>query len=601
MTRAAFATWGIVTSLVALAACGPTPHPGDDDGMPDAPPPDPMCSVDTDGDTIADCHDGTQDTDSDGTPDLMDQDSDGDGITDAVEAGDSDLATPPQNSDNDGAPDFQDIDADNDGLQDAEETIHGTDPTNPDTDGDGFSDLVEVTIHILCQMNPSECNGDPDPLDPNVGVSPDDFFFILPYQDPEQMKPLDFSTDIQVADVHFSMDTTGSMGSEINALATSLSSIITQITDPVNGVPNTAVGVSSYDDFPLSPWGTAAFGDRVHRMFQRVTSVPAEAQAGVNMLQTVGAGGGNDTPESGWEALYQIATGVGNAQGLADPFVATNGYDPAKHGLLGGVGFRAGAVPIVVQITDAVSHDGEATSQVCSPYVMQYTGVTAASRTQAMNALVGLGARVIGIASTEFAPGAQCNPRVDLELAATTTSARVPPVAFDLGGRPPGCAANQCCTGINGAGRATDGAGLCPLVYDVTAAGAGVGTSIVNAIKMLVNFAVIDVSTRKVSMLQPNAFGGLTDPALFITDIIPIALNPNPPGGMVLDPTGRIILDVQPGTTATFDVKARNDFLMEADNPQVFTLKIDVVGDGITTLDTRQVVIIVPASSTIID
>ena len=44
-----------------------------------------------------------------------------------------------------------------------------------------------------------------------------DFFFVLPYQDPtgQMSKPLDFATTIPALDVFFLMDTTGSMTGEI--------------------------------------------------------------------------------------------------------------------------------------------------------------------------------------------------------------------------------------------------------------------------------------------------------------------------------------------------------------------------------------------------
>jgi hypothetical protein len=53
------------------------------------------------------------------------------------------------------------MDADGDGLSGIVEQSLGTDPNNPDTDGDGFSDSMEV----------SELNSDPlDPDDPGDGV-----------------------------------------------------------------------------------------------------------------------------------------------------------------------------------------------------------------------------------------------------------------------------------------------------------------------------------------------------------------------------------------------------------------------------------------------
>ena len=36
------------------------------------------------------------------------------------------------------------IDSDNDGLVDDLERLYGSDPNNPDTDGDGFTDYEEV-------------------------------------------------------------------------------------------------------------------------------------------------------------------------------------------------------------------------------------------------------------------------------------------------------------------------------------------------------------------------------------------------------------------------------------------------------------------------
>lgn len=96
--------------------------------------------TDTDGDSIADVHEGAdvrRDTDGDGIPDFEDSDSDGDGIPDSVEAGDDDVRTPPRDSDGDGTPDFIDLDSDDNGIPDAEET-------DGDVDGDGIPDFADL-------------------------------------------------------------------------------------------------------------------------------------------------------------------------------------------------------------------------------------------------------------------------------------------------------------------------------------------------------------------------------------------------------------------------------------------------------------------------
>ncbi|MGE0785453.1 MAG: hypothetical protein AB7S26_07185 [Sandaracinaceae bacterium] len=70
--------------------------------------PTPTGCVDIDSDWICDRDEGNGDLDGDGIPNAGDTDSDGDGIPDALEAGDTDLSTPPRDSNGDGVPDFLD-------------------------------------------------------------------------------------------------------------------------------------------------------------------------------------------------------------------------------------------------------------------------------------------------------------------------------------------------------------------------------------------------------------------------------------------------------------------------------------------------------------
>ena len=100
--------------------------------------------VDVDGDGMDDNTSLTPllipDTDSDGTVDMLDVDSDGDGIPDEVEAGSE--PTEPVDTDSDGIPDFQELDSDNDGITDSIEA--GGNPSEPaDTDGNGIPDFQE--------------------------------------------------------------------------------------------------------------------------------------------------------------------------------------------------------------------------------------------------------------------------------------------------------------------------------------------------------------------------------------------------------------------------------------------------------------------------
>ncbi len=140
--------WSLVTGL-GLLGCRPS-EADTDTGV--------TAVQDSDGDTILDLHErlaGKEDPDGDGLPNWLDTDSDGDGLGDALEAGDTDSATFPIDSDGDEIPDFLDLDSDDNLVADAEE--HGLagelrdtdgdgvgDPWDPDNDGDGLLDVIEA-------------------------------------------------------------------------------------------------------------------------------------------------------------------------------------------------------------------------------------------------------------------------------------------------------------------------------------------------------------------------------------------------------------------------------------------------------------------------
>jgi hypothetical protein len=547
--------------------------------------------IDSDDDTIMDAHEGAVDQDLDDVPAYLDPDADGDCRADALEAGDTDLYTPPIDSDDDGGPDFLDLDADNDGLTDTSEdkNCNGaldpgeSSPTTGDTDGDGISDLVEVAAGT-------------DPTDPADNPAANgDFVFVVPYLEPPDPleDTLDFSTDISQADVVFAMDTTGSMGGEINNLKSSVVSLIGTIRA---GIPNTGFGVAEYRDFPTEFYGSP--GDQPfvlrHRVLTTNTAAGlASVQAAVN---TYSAAGGADGPESGFEMLYQAATGAGVSVGSASvpafsPATAPPASIPAGEevGTLGGVGFRAGSLPILIFMTDAPSHN----SDVGTADNYSFTG--AARTADAVTALLGLSARVIGVVSND---AYIADARAQALEVVNQTGARVPPSAWGpIGVRPAGCAESLCCTGLNGDGEATDGTGQCPLLFRVNGNGTGVGDAVAKAVEVLTSYGVFDIGTDP----QDDPTDAVDAVAAFVERIEanPTAGPPCASGLTAIDTDGDAVADtfqsVTPGTVVCFDVVPKMNTTVPAlDTPQMFKATIVVEGDGVTTLDTRDVFFLVP-------
>ncbi|WP_438034365.1 VWA domain-containing protein [Sorangium sp. So ce204] len=550
---------------------------------------------DSDDDDILDRFERAFDADGDGIPAFRDLDSDGDCRPDSIERGDGDPEQPPVDSDRDGGADFLDLDSDNDSLLDELEDLNCDGVLDPgesstareDTDEDGVNDLIE-------QAAGTDPNDDLD----NPRAS-GDFVFIMPYQgrpDPAQ-DTLNFSTNISQADVVFAMDTTSSMTRAIRTMQEALQEMIAQLAEEI---PSIGIGVTHYRDFPIDPYGATepVYKDQPFYLEHRVMSVHTpggrtSVQKAVNRLS---AKGGLDEPESGWEALYQIATGEGTREGHANvpmfnPSSAPPGTIPPGEavGTRGGVGFRAGSLPIVVMITDMPNHNGTIPRY-------DYSGLESPSHAEALRAVTGLGGRLIGMSIVTPTPES-AEAQADLTAGALATGSVVPPAAWGPEGtRPPNCAVGQCCTGENGSGVTVEN-GKCPLVFEVSNTGAGLNLSVVQAIKVLTNYVTLDISAT------PEVDENETIDAVsaFVDRIIAnnSASEPCTAGLKVIDRNLDGVEDtytnVLPGPTVCFDVIPKvNVSVPPTTEPQVFTANIVVTGDSVATLSTRKVFFLVP-------
>lgn len=428
-----------------------------------------------------------------------------------------------------------------------------------------------------------------------------DFFFVLPFNDAagSQDKPLTFSTNVKTMDVFVNMDTTGSMTGPINNLQASLGNTV--IPGIQATVPNTQFGVGAFEDFPISPFGSNpcnATGqpDQPFELLQPITAVVGSIQAGVQALTQNGApiGCGFDIPESTIEALYQIATG----DGLLGP--APTNVPPNNAGV-GGVEFRSGSMPVIVSISDATSHDpGNA---LCFMGGQDYDNnaavlAVAHTRQETEQALADICARVVTVAVNDFD---SCGPLSDGLYFANSTGTNIPPGAWDLApaGRPTGCAAGQCCTGLDGTGVPPNADGVCPLVYRSTSQGEGVGTSMVDGVSLLAAYSPFDVTTEVEGVdtdLDGNPLPGGFTTTDFIISVTPFDHGPLPPLPGAVPPTitPTSFENVIPDTDVIFTVEAYNDFVPPLAVPQLFEATIRVLADGCSDLDERTVIVVVP-------
>jgi hypothetical protein len=553
----------------------------------------PTDDTDTDGDGIWDFIEGGLDPDRDGLPSLNDLDSDGDGVSDSAEYGrPAGSGQRGVDVDNDGTPDFLDRDSDGDSLLDSEETgcPGSTFRTEEDSDRDGYIDMVELAFGS-------------DPCDSGSTIeSLVDFFFTLPFEGPPDTGTFEIETSLESGDVVFNMDVTGSMGGPISGLRSSLRSAI--IPGLASRIRDIAIGVSSFADFPCESYG--ASGDQPFRLRTRLTTDTAAAQRGTDLLSLEN---GNDTPESGIESLYQIATGAGRSStpcvntgsGFSIPtFDAAAGLIPGvADGTVGGVGFRDSQVKVVVHITDAISQARGAGSPNSSvPY--------GASEAEAYAALTAIDAKVIGVAvGSQFLPFLPADyPSLASQVnMARQTNAVVGTCAWGVGAdRPAGCSASQCCTGPAGAGEAPSG-GTCPLVFKVTTSGIGgsasIDSSVIGGIQALLGGSLFDIRAVPRRDEVEFASSGI-DTACFLSAVRPTTATASGCSGVPtpadLDADGTLdgFRGVSPGATVNFEIEAQNDCVEQIGVPQVFSAYVDLITSEGGSLGTKLVTILVP-------
>jgi hypothetical protein len=346
--------------------------------------------------------------------------------------------------------------------------------------------------------------------------------------------PLDIEAQLARADVLFLVDTTASMQDEIDQIRDGLRDRIAPGISAA--IPDSALGVASFDDFPADPCGQA--GDVPFELLTPITDDLTRVQAAVDSLDL---GNGVDRPESQVEALYQVATGAG-----------LGSYVPPSFGCPGGgVGypcFRPEALPVVLLITDAPFHNGPGGTNTysCALFPSPHT------YDEAVDALNQLRARVMGLYSGDG------KGRGDLRAIATDTGA------------------------IEGGE---------PLVFDIGTSGENLSDQVVAAIETLADVIEFDVDTV---LVDPDLTDDI-DPRDFVESIRPVRAEPMDRIERIDETTGSFI-GVRAGTRVFFELRIRAGAAVPGPEPQRFLLEIVFRGDRRTRLGSRLIELVIPGA-----
>ena len=634
----------------------------DADGIPD------VWDRDADNDNIFDLTDGLGDPNKNGVANFRDTDSDGDGVKDACEARGNPDFTPSYleaakdvaDTNGDGFPDYTQRDTDGDFLLDGAgplgdpttgEDKNGncivdaseTDRLKTDTDGDGVSDFVEVTVVDVACAKDKTC----------TPATKGKFYFIVPYSPDGSAKPtpangtLALQTNLTKGDVAFIVDTSISMDGEMIALKTGLSAIITALSAKFT---NLGIGVGGHDDFPSPSITNFASGSRPFYVAPRAGPAigyitadgGANAQTAANSFQltptTGNTSSGGDIPESQIGAMMRALkadTVLAWSDGSAPHAVAV---DSPPAGTFGHMHFRTGALPILIPITDAGFHNGKRAltappTGVAGDYDAADQNVYPAAITSPnSDALVAqitaVGAKVIGVSADNGSRNTAANYLTDpihypygfLSYLADKTGSFVPKTAFS--GAPATCKTN-----IGGASTAADGPAIagspsCRLVFSINTDGSGLSNSIITGVGALLNAIQFDVHVQArtdptatpaaplpdtvdafMSQIAPLPGGGVDPITSGVCVSFPAANEADrytgPKATAGADLTNETITGLTPGKLYCFSVIPKPNVIVPAKSTaQVYRALLSVIaekaGGSITLGSDREVTFVVP-------
>lgn len=482
------------------------------------------------------------------------------GLSPAFDAASGRPGSLPGDYDGDGIPDERDNDADNDGLSNEEETTrYFTNPLNEDTDGDGFSDAAEVASGH-------------DPNDAAVGPSPDDYYLILPRGAPSQERDLRFSTTLRKADVFFMMDRTGSMGDEARNLREGVRNLAR---DLEVSIPDVGIGFGGFSGFLVGNCRNLPFvgmacdyGADTDNPFSLISTISTDIDAVTESVGGLRADEGGLTWAPSTEAVYQAATGEGFAPWVPPQSCPSGGPDDPTTGI-GYPCFRPGALPVMVVLTDTSCRAGWGVTGDGAYDLAEFGSSPPHTYEEAVAAANAIGARVFGVVSGS-------------EVDEPTAREQMEQIARDTGA-------------VNADGT--------PIVFTISSNGSGLTGRVADAIAALASDTPQHISTRVRDGADfPAVPAPGVDARQFVKAITPLAAFRDGVeiGPDVIPRDDRRFDRVTPGTEVVFRVRFQNDSIDARATSQIYRATIVVLGNGVADLDSREVIILVPAGSVLL-
>jgi len=179
-------------------------------------------------------------------------------------------------------------------------------------------------------------------------------------------------------DIYFLFDLSGSYGDDLPRMKALLPDVIDSIRA---SVPDSYFGVGSFEDIPISPWGSAWRGDVGYR---RDIALTLDTDAVKAVISGLVIRSGADSPQSQYVALFQSVTGSGLDIDDDGDYDDVGDIAPGLD-----AGFREGSFRFIILMTDAQFHEPDDTAGYPGP-----------SRDDTVAALAAAGVTVIGIRPT---------------------------------------------------------------------------------------------------------------------------------------------------------------------------------------------------------